>query len=109
MSTAFASPLLGQQKGQWVSGQFGPKAGAAPVPAIAYAVIAVDDSVSRLNLIPFYSSQGIGFQANFVMPAEDVCTFLTYCDEYSAKGRGEGIAIDFGFSGAHPMSKPTQL
>ena len=33
----FASPLLGQQKGQWVPGQFGLNAGVIPDPGITYA------------------------------------------------------------------------
>jgi hypothetical protein len=45
----FASPLLGQQKGQWVPGQFGLNAGAIPDPGITYANLALNYSASRLN------------------------------------------------------------
>lgn len=46
---AFASPLLGQQKGQWVPGQFGLNAGVIPEPGITYANLALNYSASRLN------------------------------------------------------------
>jgi hypothetical protein len=45
----FASPLLGQQKGQWVPGQYGLNAGAIPEPGITYANMALNYSASRLN------------------------------------------------------------
>src|SRR4030081_1724716 len=45
----FASPLLGQQKGQWVPGQFGLNAGVIPEPGITYANLALNYSSSRLN------------------------------------------------------------
>jgi hypothetical protein len=45
----FASPLLGQQKGQWVPGQMGLNAGAIPEPGITYANMALNYSASRLN------------------------------------------------------------
>jgi hypothetical protein len=45
----FASPLLGQQKGQWVLGQFGLNAGVIPEPGITYANLALNCSASRLN------------------------------------------------------------
>jgi hypothetical protein len=45
----FPSPLLGQQKGQWVPGQFGLNAGVIPDPGITYANLALNYSASRLN------------------------------------------------------------
>jgi len=45
----FSSPLLGQQKGQWVPGQFGLNAGVIPDPGITYANLALDYSASQLN------------------------------------------------------------
>jgi hypothetical protein len=45
----FASPLLGQQKGQYVPGQFGLNAGAIPDPGITYANLALNYSADRLN------------------------------------------------------------
>jgi hypothetical protein len=45
----FVSPLLGQQKGQWVPGQFGLNAGVIPDPGITYANLAVNYSAGRLN------------------------------------------------------------
>jgi hypothetical protein len=44
-----ASPLLAQQKGQWVPGQFGLNAGVIPDPGITYANLALNYSASRLN------------------------------------------------------------
>ena len=44
-----ASPLLGQQKGQWVPGQFGLNAGVIPDPGITYANLAVNYSAGQLN------------------------------------------------------------
>jgi hypothetical protein len=45
----FASPLLGQQKGQWVPGQFGLNPGVIPDPGITYANMPLNYSASRLN------------------------------------------------------------
>ena len=45
----FAASLLGQQKGQWVPGQFGLNAGVIPDPGITYANLALNYSASRLN------------------------------------------------------------
>ena len=44
-----ASPLLAQQKGQWVPGQFGLNAGVIPDPGITYANLALNYSSSQLN------------------------------------------------------------
>lgn len=43
------SPLLAQQKGQWVPGQFGLNAGVIPDPGITYANLALNYSASQLN------------------------------------------------------------
>jgi hypothetical protein len=43
----FASPLLGQQKGQW--GQFGLNAGVIPDPGFSYANLALNYSADQLN------------------------------------------------------------
>jgi hypothetical protein len=45
----FASPLLSQQKGQWVPGQFGLNAGVIPDPGVTYANLALNYSASQLN------------------------------------------------------------
>jgi hypothetical protein len=50
---ASAMPLLGQQKGQWVPGQFGLNAGVIPDPGITYANLALNYSASQL-----YDSNG---------------------------------------------------
>jgi hypothetical protein len=44
-----ALPLVAQQKGQWVPGQFGLNAGVIPDPGITYANLAVNYSASQLN------------------------------------------------------------
>ena len=45
----FASPLLAQQKGQWVPGQFGLNAGVIPEPGVTYANLALNYSAGQLN------------------------------------------------------------
>ncbi len=45
----YASPLLAQQKGQWVPGQFGFNAGMIPDPGVTYANLALNYSASQLN------------------------------------------------------------
>src|ERR1700733_3262471 len=45
----FVSPVLAQQKGQWVPGQFGLNAGVIPNPGIPYANLALNYSADRLN------------------------------------------------------------
>jgi len=42
-------PLVAQQKGQWVPGQFGLNAGVIPDPGITYANLALNYSASQLN------------------------------------------------------------
>ena len=44
-----SGPLLAQQKGQWVPGQFGLNAGVIPDPGITYANLALNYSASQLN------------------------------------------------------------
>lgn len=44
-----ASPLMAQQKGQWVPGQFGLNAGVIPDPGVTYANLALNYSASQLN------------------------------------------------------------
>ena len=46
---ACASPLLAQQKGQWVPGQFGLNAGVIPDPGVTYANLALNYSADQLN------------------------------------------------------------
>jgi hypothetical protein len=48
--------------------------------------------------IPYYSVHGIGFQANYILPAKDFVLFFKYYDEYSAKARVKGRTIAFGGS-----------
>jgi hypothetical protein len=43
------SPSLGQQKGQWVPGQFELNAGVIPDPGVTYANLAINYSANRLN------------------------------------------------------------
>ena len=44
-----AAPLFGQQKGQWVPGQFGLNAGVIPEPGITYANLAINYSATELD------------------------------------------------------------
>ena len=46
---ACALPTAGQQKGQWVPGQFGLNAGVIPDPGVTYANLALNYSASQLN------------------------------------------------------------
>src|SRR5271156_1845767 len=54
-----ASPLLGQQKGEWVPGQFGLNAGAIPDPGFTYANLALNYSAGQLNNASGNSIPGI--------------------------------------------------
>jgi hypothetical protein len=60
-----------------------------------YLLAGVSVAASR---VPYYSVHGIGFQANYILPAKDVVLFFKYYDEYSAKARPQGRTIAFGFS-----------
>jgi hypothetical protein len=61
----FASPLLGQQKGQWVPGQFGLNAGVIPDPGLTYANLALNYSASQLNNANGNSIPGINGSYSF--------------------------------------------
>jgi len=56
--------------------------------------------------VPYYSVHGIGFQANYILPAKDLALFFKYYDEYSAKARPEGRTIVFGGSWTLRIPKP---
>ena len=60
-----------------------------------YLVAGLPVAASR---VPYYSVHGIGFQANYILPAKDVVLFFKYYDEYSAKARVQGRTIVFGGS-----------
>jgi hypothetical protein len=49
ITVGFVSPLLGQQKGQWVPGQAGLDAGILPDPGLTYASLNVNYSANALN------------------------------------------------------------
>jgi len=49
-----------------------------------YLVAGIPVAASR---VPYYSVHGIGFQANYILPAKDFVLFFKYYDEYSAKAR----------------------
>jgi len=51
------------------------------------------------NSVPYYSVHGIGFQANYILPAKDFLVFFKYYDQYSAKARVQGRTIAFGVRG----------
>ncbi len=62
---ASAMPLLGQQKGQWVPGQFGLNAGVIPDPGVTYANLALNYSASQLNNSDGNSVSGINGNYSF--------------------------------------------
>jgi hypothetical protein len=61
----FASPSLGQQKGQYVPGQFGLNAGVIPDPGVTYANLALNYSASQLNNSSGNSIPGINGSYSF--------------------------------------------
>jgi len=68
-----------------------------------YLVAGVPVAASR---VPYYSVHGIGFQANYILPAKDFVLFFKYYDEYSAKARPQGRTIVFGGSWTLRIPKP---
>jgi len=68
-----------------------------------YLVAGLPVAASR---VPYYSVHGIGFQANYILPAKNLALFFKYYDEYSAKARPEGRAIVFGGSWTFKIPKP---
>ncbi|HEX8814116.1 MAG TPA: transporter [Terriglobales bacterium] len=60
-----------------------------------YLVAGIPVAASR---VPYYSVQGIGVQANYILPAKNLTAFFKYYDEYSAKARVEGRTFVFGGS-----------
>lgn len=68
-----------------------------------YLVAGIPVAASR---VPYYSVHGIGFQANYILPAKSVVLFFKYYDEYSAKARPQGRTIVFGGSWTFKIPKP---
>jgi hypothetical protein len=68
-----------------------------------YLVAGISVAASR---VPYYSVHGIGFQANYILPARPFVVFFKYYDEYSAKARPKGRTIVFGFSWTLKIPKP---
>jgi hypothetical protein len=68
-----------------------------------YLVAGIPVAASR---VPYYSVHGIGFQANYILPAKDFVLFFKYYDEYSAKARVQGRTIVFGGSWTFKFPKP---
>jgi hypothetical protein len=56
---ACVSPLLAQQKGQWVPGQMGLNAGVTPEPGFTYSNMAINYSASELNDSGGHRVQGV--------------------------------------------------
>jgi hypothetical protein len=56
--------------------------------------------------VPHYSVHGIGFQANYILPAKDFLLFFKYYNEYSAKARPQGRTVVFGGSWTFRIPKP---
>lgn len=59
------------------------------------------------SLVPYYSAHGIGFQANYILPAKDFSLVFKYYEEYSAKSRPQGRTVVFGGSWTLKIPKPT--
>ena len=55
-------------------------------------------TVVPASLLPNYSSHGIGFQSNFILPAKDLVLFFKYYDAYRALASVKGRTFVFGFS-----------
>ena len=68
-----------------------------------YLVAGIPVAASR---VPYYSVHGIGFQANYTLPAKALVFFFKYYDEYSAKARPQGRTIVFGGSWTLRIPKP---
>lgn len=68
-----------------------------------YLIAGLPVAASRL---PYYSVHGVGFQANYILPAKDFSLFFKYYDEYSAKARVQGRTIVFGGSWTFRIPKP---
>jgi hypothetical protein len=69
-----------------------------------YLLAGIPVAASR---VPYYSVHGIGFQANYILPAKAVALFFKYYDEYSAKARPVGRTFVFGGSWTLRIPKPT--
>ena len=50
------------------------------------------------SAIPYYSSHGIGVQANLILPAKNLVGFFKYYDAYRALASVQGRTFVFGFS-----------
>jgi hypothetical protein len=68
-----------------------------------YLIAGIPVAASR---VPYYSVHGIGFQANYILPAKNFVAFFKYYDEYSAKARPKGRTFVFGFSWTLRIPKP---
>jgi hypothetical protein len=68
-----------------------------------YLIAGVPVAASR---VPYYSVHGIGFQANYIVPAKALSAFFKYYDEYRALARPKGRTIVFGFSWTLRIPKP---
>ncbi len=60
------------------------------------------------SALPYYSAHAIGFQSNFIFPAQGVSLFFKYANEYRALARPEGRTVAFGVSYTLRIPKPQQ-
>jgi hypothetical protein len=58
--------------------------------------------------VPYYSVHGIGFQANYILPAKDFALFFKYYDQYRALASLQGRTIVFGGSWTLRIPKPAK-
>src|SRR5208337_2426282 len=69
-------------------------------------VAGIPVSASR---IPYYSVQGIGVQANVILPAKDLVGFFKYYDEYAAKARPRDARLSSAFRGRYGFRSRNHL
>jgi hypothetical protein len=73
---------------------------------VGYDQWQVSNNGGRTALLPYYSSHGIGFQTNFILPVKALNFFFKYYDAFSAKATAQGRTIVFGGSWTLRIPKP---
>jgi hypothetical protein len=73
---------------------------------VGYDQWQVSNNSGQTALLPYYSSHGIGFQTNFILPAKALNFFFKFYDAFSAKSTSQGRTIVFGGSWTLRIPKP---
>jgi hypothetical protein len=73
---------------------------------VGYDQWQVSNNSGQTALLPYYSSHGIGFQTNFILPAKALNFFFKFYDAFSAKATSQGRTIVFGGSWTLRIPKP---